>query len=185
MLNWWNMMNLLDSVTFRVKDDSYSTFYKVYIQKFKDPKSFHSVAPVLIIWVISAVMKQLHLIQLQEMLDKNMLKAKNPEYDQRHTVAKMKIIDLKTLRLLSSPEYLLRKRKNICEHSKANIESAKDETVKATVDLDGKSYKVIIRKNEERNFDTSCDYEDTEHPLCLPKVIVFLQLLNVIWSILF
>src|SRR6185503_6666929 len=39
-------------------------------------------------------------------------------------------------------------------------------------------YKVIIRKNEEKNFDTSCDYEDTEHPLCLPKVIVLLQLLN-------
>src|SRR4029079_4243136 len=35
-----------------------------------------------------------------------------------------------------------------------------------------------LRKNEERNFDTSCDFNDTEHPLCLPKVIVFLQLLN-------
>src|SRR5262249_30341954 len=39
-------------------------------------------------------------------------------------------------------------------------------------------YNVIISKNEERNFDTCCDYEDAEHPLCLPKVIVFLQLLN-------
>ena len=44
--------------------------------------------------------------------------------------------------------------------------------------IDGNDYKVVIRKNEERNFDTSCDYEDTPHPLCLPKVIVFLQLLN-------
>ena len=44
--------------------------------------------------------------------------------------------------------------------------------------LDGKSYKVIIKKNEERNFDTSSDYEDIDHPLCLPKMIVFLQLLN-------
>ena len=55
---------------------------------------------------------------------------------------------------------------------------AENETVKASVTLNGQTYKVIIRKNEERNFDTSCDYEDTEHPLCLPKVIVFLQLLN-------
>src|SRR5205085_2741367 len=62
--------------------------------------------------------------------------------------------------------------------NKPAIESAGNETVKASVTLDGKSYKVIIRKNEERNFDTSCEYEDTEHPLCLPKVIVFLQLLN-------
>jgi non-specific serine/threonine protein kinase len=44
--------------------------------------------------------------------------------------------------------------------------------------LEGKRYTVIIRKNEERNFDTSCDYEDTQHPLCLPKIIVFLQLLH-------
>jgi hypothetical protein len=36
----------------------------------------------------------------------------------------------------------------------------------------------MIRKNEERNFDTSCDYEDENHLLCLPKLIVFLQLLN-------
>ena len=44
--------------------------------------------------------------------------------------------------------------------------------------MNGEEYKVIISKNEERSFDTSCDYEDTEHPLCLPKVIVLLQLLN-------
>ena len=50
--------------------------------------------------------------------------------------------------------------------------------VKATVELEGTVYKVVIRKNEERNFDTSCEYEDTQHPLCLPKVIVLLQLLN-------
>ena len=30
---------LLDVVSFRVKDDSYSTFYRVSIQKFKDPKT--------------------------------------------------------------------------------------------------------------------------------------------------
>ncbi len=44
--------------------------------------------------------------------------------------------------------------------------------------MDGSEYRVVIRKNEERNFDTSCDYEDSAHPLCLPKVIVFLQLLR-------
>src|SRR3954465_15979343 len=30
---------LLDSVTFRVKDDSYTTYYKVNIQKFKDART--------------------------------------------------------------------------------------------------------------------------------------------------
>jgi non-specific serine/threonine protein kinase len=106
-----------------------------------------------------------------------MLDAGDVEYDQRHTVAKMKFIDLKSLRLLSSPVVFTDAEKFL-RTNKANIEFAKDETVKAAVTLDGNTYKVIISKNEERNFDTSCDYVDSEHPLCLPKVIVFLQLLN-------
>lgn len=31
--------DLLGSVTFRVKDDNYSTFYKVHIQKYKDARA--------------------------------------------------------------------------------------------------------------------------------------------------
>lgn len=168
---------LLDSVVFRVKDDSYATYYKVSIQKFKDPRnlSVRCACP----YNLGDICRHeaAALIQLQEMLDKNMLKTEEVEYDQRHTVVKMKFIDLKTLRLLCSPDaysaaevYLRTQR--------ADIEYAKDEVVKATVNIEGKDYKVVIRKNEERNFDTSCEYEDKLHPLCLPKVIVFLQLLN-------
>ncbi|AXY76614.1 helicase SNF2 [Paraflavitalea soli] len=168
---------LTDSVVFRVKDDSYSTYYKVNIQKFKDPRtlSVRCACP----YNLGDICRHeaAALIQLQEMLDKNMLKAEAADYDQKHTVVKMKIIDLKTLRLLCSPEsysaaevYLRTQR--------ADIEYAKDEVVKATVNIEGKDWKVVIRKNEERNFDTSCEYEDRLHPLGLPKVIVFLQLLN-------
>jgi hypothetical protein len=106
-----------------------------------------------------------------------MLKAEEVEYDQRHTVVKMKFIDLKTLRLLCSPETYAEAEKYLRTH-RADIEYAQDEVVKATVELDGRPVKVVLRKNEERNFDTSADYEDRQHPLSLPKVIVFLQLLN-------
>jgi superfamily II DNA or RNA helicase len=168
---------LLDSVSFRVKDDSYTTFYRVNIQKYKDPKtlSVRCTCP----YNLGDICRHeaAALIQLQEMLDKNILKAEKIDYDQRHTVVKMKFIDLKTLRLLCSPEAYLAA-ETYLRNGKARIISAKDETVVATVDLDGISYKVVISKNEERNFDTSCDYEDSKHPLCLPKVIVFLQLLN-------
>ena len=168
---------LLDSVSFRVKDDSYATYYKVHIQKFKDPRSMslRCACP----YNLGDICRHeaASLIQLQEMLDRNQLKSQDASYDQMHTVVKMKHIDLKTLRLLCSPnsyqeaeQYLRTKR--------AEIEHAKDEMVKATVEIDGTSYQVVIRKNEERNFDTSCPYEDKEHPLCLPKVVVFLQLLN-------
>jgi len=169
--------NLFGSAVFRVKDDIYSTFYKVYIQKIKDPKSLsvRCTCP----YNLGDICRHeaASLFQLQEMIDKNMLDAGDVEYDQRHTVAKMKFIDLKSLRLLSSPVVFTDAEKFL-RTNKANIEFAKDETVKASVTLDGNTYKVIISKNEERNFDTSCNYVDTEHPLCLPKVIVLLQLLN-------
>ncbi|HKC34547.1 MAG TPA: hypothetical protein VKB95_00740, partial [Chitinophagaceae bacterium] len=169
--------NLFGSAVFRVKDDSYSTYYKVYIQKINDPQhvSMRCACP----YNLGDICRHeaASLFQLQEMLDKNLLKTGMSKYDQRHTVAKMKHIDLKTLRLLSS-QTTYQDAEQYLRTDKANIESAKDETVKATVEIDGRSYKVIIKKNEERNFDTSSDYEDIDHPLNLPKTIVFLQLLN-------
>ncbi len=168
---------LFESVTFRIKDDSYSTYYKVFVQKFKDPKtlSVRCSCP----YNLGDICRHeaAALIQLQELLDRNLLKAEDIVYNQVHTVVKMKFIDLKSIRLLCSPQTFDEAEKYL-RVQKPKIEFAKDETVKATVELDGQPYKVLIRKNEERNFDTSCDYEDTTHPLCLPKVIVFLQLLH-------
>jgi superfamily II DNA or RNA helicase len=170
--------DLFGSAAFRVKDDSYSTFYKVYIQKIRDPKalSLRCTCP----YNLGDICRHeaAALFQLQEMIDKGQLKTEEVEYDQRHTVAKMKMIDLKSLRLLSSPE-VFGEAEKFLRTNKASIDYAQDEMVKATVVIDGEPWKVIIRKNEERNFDTSCEYEDKAHPLCLPKVIVFLQLLNI------
>ena len=168
---------LFESVTFRVKDDSYTTYYKVYVQKFKDAKtlSIRCSCP----YNLGDICRHEAgaLIQLQELLDRNMLKAEEVQYDQRHTVVKMKFIDLKSIRLLCSPQTLAEAEKYLrTQH--AQIEFAKDEVVKASVEIDGQVYQVVIRKNEERNFDTSSNYPDAIHPLSLPKVIVFLQLLH-------
>ena len=169
--------DLFGSAVFRVKDDSYSTYYKVYIQKFKDPKatSLRCACP----YNLGDICRHeaAALFQLQEMIDRGHLQSEEVNYDQRHTVAKMKSIELKTLRLLSSPEVFIEAEKFLRSH-KATIDFAENETVKATVKMEEGTYKVIIRKNEERNFDTSCDFVDAAHPLCLPKIIVFLQLLN-------
>ena len=169
--------DLFGSAVFRVKDDSYATYYKVYIQKFKDPKStsLRCGCP----YNLGDICRHeaATLFQLQELIDRGHLQADHVQYDQRHTVVKMKSIDLKSLRLFSSPEVFTEAEKFL-RTNKASIEFAGNETVKATVNVNGQSCQVIIRKNEERNFDTSCDYEDKEHPLCLPKVIVLLQLMN-------
>jgi SNF2 family DNA or RNA helicase len=167
---------LFGSAVFRVKDDNYSTFYKVYVSNYKDPRSLslRCACP----YNLGDICRHeaAVLIRLQEMIDKGMLESENVVYDQRHTVAKMKTIDLKTVQLLSSPD-ILSEAEEYLKTRKPVIESAKEETVKATVKLDGQDFSVIIRRNEERNFDTSSDYQDTEHLLGLPKVIVFLHLL--------
>ena len=169
--------DLFGSAVFRVKDDSYATYYKVYIQKFKDPKatSLRCGCP----YNLGDICRHeaAALFQLQELIDRGHLQADHVQYDQRHTVVKMKTIDLKSLRLFSSPE-VFEEAEKFLRTNKASIEYAGNETVKALVNVNGQSCKVIIRKNDERNFDTSCDYDDKEHPLCLPKVIVLLQLMN-------
>src|ERR1700681_2115405 len=95
---------LFESVTFRVKDDSYATYYKVYVQKFKDAKtlSVRCSCP----YNLSDICRHeaAVLIQLQELLDRNLLKAQEVIYDQQHTVVKMKFIDLRSIRVLCSSQ---------------------------------------------------------------------------------
>ncbi len=166
---------LFGSAVFRVKDDNYSTFYKVYIQQYKDAKnlSLRCSCP----YNLGDICRHevASLLRLQEMIDKGMLQTEDVQYDQRHTVAKMKTIDLKTLKLLCSSA-VYAEAETYLRHRKPVIESAADELVKASVTIGGETYAVILRRNEERTFDTSSDYVDTDHPLCLPKVIVFLHL---------
>ncbi len=168
---------LFGSVVFRVRDDSYSTYYKVYIQNYKDPKSLslRCACP----YNLGDICRHesAALIRLQEMIDKGQLESENQHYDQKHTVAKMKTIDLKTMHLLSSHE-IMQEAEDWLKKNKPVIETAADELVKATVKLDGEDFSVIIRRNEERNFDTSSNYQDHEHLLALPKVIVFLHFLR-------
>ncbi len=168
---------LMGAVTFRVKDDGYTTYYKVYIQKYTDPKtlSLRCTCP----YNLGDICRHetAALFHLQEMLDKNMLGSSAIKYSQRHTVAKMKHIDLKMIKLLSSPA-IYTAAEQILRTTKANIQKAVDERVEATLELGSDSFPLVIQKNDERNFDTSCSCAETEHPLCEHKTTLFLQLLN-------
>ncbi len=168
---------LLNSVAFRVKDDTYNTYYKVNIQKYNDPKtlSLRCTCP----YNLGDICRHeaAALLQLQELVDKNMLNGNKIEYNQRHTVAKMKFIDQKVMRLLASVE-VFNEAEKILEKTKAKISSSVNERVEAELTLDGEKFPLVIQKNDERNFDTSCKCTDTEHPLCIHKTVLFLQLLN-------
>ena len=169
--------DLLSAVTFRVKDDHYATFYKVHVQKYKDPRAMlvRCSCP----YNLGDICRHeaAALFQLQELIDKNVLGEKTLTYDQKHTVVKMKQIDLKTIRLLASSEAYENAEKFL-RSQKANIVIARDERVEAVMEIQDEKFPVVIQKNEERNFDTSCKCDDKQHPLCLHKTTLFVQLLN-------
>ncbi len=165
---------LLNSVVFRVKDDTYSTYYKVNIQKYLDPSglSMRCTCP----YNLGDICRHeaAALFQLQELIDKNMLGNSHAAYNQRHTVAKMKHIDLKSIRLLTSPE-TYDAAETFLETSKAKVLVAANERVETEVTQEGQTFLVVVQKNDERNFDTSCKCDESIYPLCFHKTVVFLQ----------
>lgn len=168
---------LMGGIAFRVKDDSYNTFYKVYIQKYVDPKqiTLRCTCP----YNMGDICRHesAALFRLQDMADKNMLGNSIFQYNQYHTIAKMKNIDLKTIKMLSSQAIYDEAEKTL-RTTKASIVKAADERVEASLTIQGNPYTVVLQKNEERTFDTSCTCTESLHPLCEHKTLLFLQLLN-------
>lgn len=170
--------DLLPAVNFRVKDDSYATYYKVNVQKYADPKTLliRCSCP----YNLGDICRHeaAALFQLQDLIDKNLLRADQVvSHSQQHTVIKMRFIDLKTIRMLAGQENF-EEAEEINRINKASILLAANEKVEAVLEIDKKKYPLIIQKNEERNFDTSCVCDETEHTICKHKVSLFLQLLQ-------
>jgi non-specific serine/threonine protein kinase len=170
---------LMHSVVFRVRDDSYHTFYKVQIEKYDDPKTFsvRCTCP----YNISDICRHeaAALMQLQDLVDKNLLDSSEGAavYNQKHTVVKIKYIDLKMIRILTGMENYTAA-EEILRKNKCNIIQAANEKVEAVLEKDDETFHIILQKNEERNFDTSCNCDEGDHPLCKHKTALFLQLLN-------
>lgn len=168
---------VLKSATFRVKSDTHANYYKVSISKYHEPAtmSVRCQCP----YNLGDICRHeaAALFQLQEMLDRNHFESFETQYDQQHTLIKMKSIDLKTLKLLTSSTMMAEAEK-ILRKTQAVIKSAKDEKVEAELKLDGKKYPLIIQRNEDRNFDTHCTCDEHEHPLCVHKTALLIQLLH-------
>jgi SNF2 family DNA or RNA helicase len=168
---------LASIAVFRVRDDVYNSWYKVHIQQYKDEKSLQVRCTCAFNGGDICRHEVAALIQLQELLDRNLLSNIGTSYNQRHTLIKMKQIDLKTIKMLSSPT-AYEDAETFLRTNKAIIVKAEEEKVTALVTLSNEDFNVVIRKNEERNFDTSCNCTASQNPLCEHKMIIFLQLLN-------
>ncbi|GAA4314912.1 DEAD/DEAH box helicase [Compostibacter hankyongensis] len=168
---------LLKTASFRVKSDTHANFYKVTVNKYHEANglSVRCQCP----YNLGDICRHeaAALFQLQDMLDKHMLEEKEAHFDQRHTVVKMKTIDLRALKLLTSQQ-IFSEAERMARHHQATINSAKDECVEATLIYELQTYSLIIKRNEERNFDTHCTCDESRYLLCKHKTALLLQLLN-------
>ncbi len=169
---------VLKSATFRVKSDTHANYYRVSISKYHETSnmSVRCQCP----YNLGDICRHeaAAMFQLQEMLDKNHFESYDTQYNQQHTLVKMKFIDLKSLKLLTSNEIFAEAEKMAKPAKAFKIASARDEKVEATLKYEGQEYPMIIQRNEERFFDTACNCDETEHAICKHKTALFLHLLN-------
>jgi superfamily II DNA or RNA helicase len=170
---------LMHSVHFRVRDDSYTTFYKVDVQQYDDPKTFsiRCSCP----YNLSDLCRHeaAALMQLQDLVDNNLWESVGgtPVYNQKHTVVALKYIDLKMIRMMAGMQNYT-EAEEILRKNKCNITEAANEKVEAELEINEQKFHIILQKNEERNFETSCTCNESAHSLCKHKTALFLQLLN-------
>ena len=167
---------LLGSIFCRVKDDGYSTYYKVTIENFKSAAtlSLRCGCP----YNLSEVCrhKAAALFYVQDLLDKNLLDYKQASYLTTHTQLRTKTLDLKMIRMLCSKS-TFEQAETLLKSNRPHIIESANEKVVAELTENGKNYHIIIQKNEERFFDTSCNcLSETEYPLCIHKTMLVLLL---------
>ena len=127
---------LMHSVNFRVRDDSYTTFYKVGVQKYDDPRAISLRCSCPYNLTDLCRHEAAALMQLQDLVDKNLLNSTNTStYNQQHTVVKNRAIDLKMIRLLTGMDNYAAA-EEILRRTKCNIVTAANERVEADLELD-------------------------------------------------
>lgn len=170
--------HLLEQVRFRVRNDVYQNYYTVTVNKYLDPKNLsircqcpynmgdicrHEVAA---------------LFQLNDILQSGFFENADIVYDQKHSVVRMRQVNMQMLRIFASPE-IIDKATQWASFKKAIINTGKkNDRIEAEVPEDEMTYKVVLQQNEERYFDTSCGCDEKQYPLCVHKATVFIQVLN-------
>ena len=169
---------LMASIVFRVRDDAYNTYYKVYLSRYNNVQtiSLRCSCP----YNLGDICRHeaAALFRLQELIDNNQLAETDTDFKQQHTVVKLKQIEIRSIKMLSPPD-AASVAEDFLRGNKATIIEAANDTVKAELNYEGNTYALQFRRNDERNLDTSCNCNsETKYPLCIHKTIVLLQLYN-------
>lgn len=170
----------IEQARFRVRNDQYQNFYTVVVQKYNNPQelSVRCQCP----YNLSEMCrhKVAALFQLQDLAQSGILGGEGVRYDQAHTLLRLRTVSEAMLRVFSLPEIIDRAR----EAARSRAASVLPTTAAANVieadvpdDTASRSFRVQLRQNEERYFDTSCGCDETRVPLCYHKAVTFLQVL--------
>jgi non-specific serine/threonine protein kinase len=154
--------HLLEQVRFRVRNDLYQNYYTVTINKYLQPKEMtvrcqcpynlgeicrHEVAG---------------LFQLNDILQSGFFENVSIEYDQKHTVVRMRQVNRQMLQLFTEAEALERGER-LANSGRATIVTNKNGSIEADMPDEDMTYHVTIKQNEERYFDTSCGCDEKSH----------------------
>lgn len=169
--------HLLEQIRFRVRNDLYQNYYTVTVLKYLDTKnlSVRCQCP----YNLGEICRHevAALFQLNDILQSGFFENTDISYDQKHTVVRMRQVSIQMLRIFSEPE-VLERAQEMAKTKKAILLATVGDKIEAEVPDGDETYKVIIRQNDERYFDTSCECKEHTHPLCTHKATVFLQVLN-------
>lgn len=169
--------HLLEQVRFRVRNDIYQNYYTVTINKYMDTEhlSVRCQCPYNLGEICRHEVGAL--FQLNDLLQSGFFENADIEYDQKHTAIRMRQVNMQMIRVFTSVD-IMEEAQSMANRTAAIITAKKNDSIEAEVPDGDHTYKVIIRRNEERYFDTSCGCDEKKYPLCKHKTAVLLQILK-------
>ncbi len=169
--------HLIEQVRFRVRNDLYQNYYTVTINKYLQHQelSVRCQCP----YNLGEICRHevAALFQLNDIIQSGFFENTDVNYDQKHTIVRMRQVSRQVLQIFTSP-HDIDTAENWAADNKANLTSGKNEKIEAEVEDGNAIFHVKIKQNEERYFDTSCGCDEKKFPLCVHKATVFLQVLK-------
>ncbi|MEO6832354.1 MAG: SWIM zinc finger family protein, partial [Chitinophagaceae bacterium] len=168
---------LLGQVRFRVRNDQYYTQYTVTIAQFMDEKAMNVRCQCPYNLGEICRHEAAALFQLNDMATAGFFENAVLDYDQHHTLVRMRHVTEEMIAIFTAPDSL-QIAKTWAQKGVAKKIKVESERLSAVIKEGETEYPVMLRQNDERYFDTSCTCEETTHPLCRHKAAVFLQMLK-------
>lgn len=169
--------HLLEQVRFRVRNDVYQNYYTVTINKYMDTEhlSVRCQCPYNLGEICRHEVGAL--FQLNDLVQSGFFENTDIRYNQKHTAIRMRQVNMQMIRVFTSSE-IMEQAQSMANRTAAIITAKKSDSVEAEVPDGDHTYKVIIKRNEEKYFDTSCGCDEENFPICVHKAALLLQILK-------